>query len=502
MDDVDLTPEPLVLEPGEQRVADAVRAALSAPVPGPGLLAAVRRRATRRHRRRVAGGAAGGALALAGLVALVPLELPLTAQRVPRGPATPSVTPSSGEQGGPSLPEAMLTDEEVATVAPGATWNSSEGGPGGDLLAGLCGTTVLEGDPPTAYGRATWSQEPAAPDLAASVDERVTRWPSVEGATAHAEVTAASPTQCGDLDGGPSDQATHLPLAAQQDDGPPRTLAAAAVEGSESGWVVRATDVAPDGVTVVDLTVTIEAETSAAAGSAVEGLLELALVRAVEEVAVPVPTSPPRRLDQDPLLTPDLVGFFIPDAAVVAEPAPANISQDTSGAPVGGLCGDAALTGVPAPTGAWAGAWEQGGPGAGDRDTISLRETVLRWDGATPEATASYVEATRGSVTECGDPQAPEKRVSYRLLPEQVQEGHVEVVAVAPVPDSATTWGVRIVGTGPGPDGRRDTVVDLDLVILAATAEDAAWIADGVLQISLAQATTDTSRLVGPEGAP
>ena len=84
------------------------------------------------------------------------------------------------------------------------------------------------------------------------------------------------------------------------------------------------------------------------------------------------------------------------------------------------------------------------------------------------------------------------------------QEGEVEVVAVAPAvaPDPAAgpAWRVRAVGTGPGPDGTRNTVVDLDLVILAATAEDAAWITDGVLQISLTQASTDLSRLVDPEG--
>ena len=495
MDSTDLTPERPPLDPAEQRVADAVRGALGAPTPRPGLLKAVQARAVRRHRRRVVGGAAGGALALAGLVALVPLQLS-TAPRPITEPTTTSPTPAPDDSTGSSLPAALLTDEEVATVVPGASWQGLMSGVGGDLLVGLCRTTVLGGDPPTASATSTWSLEPAAEDFAASVVEEVTRWPSVERATVHAEATATSPTQCGDPAGAPFDQATYLPLAAQQDGGAPRTLAAAAVEGSEFGWVVRATDVAADEVTVVDLTVTIEAEGSAAAGSAVEGLLELALVRAVEEVEVPMPTSPPRSLDQDPLLSPDQVGFFIPNAAVVEEPAA--VGQDPAGTPVGGLCGDAVLTGVPPAAATWAGAWEQDGPGARDRDTVVLRERVLRWDAATPEAAASYVEATRGSASGCGEDEF------RQLPPANLEEGEVEVVAVAPAaapaPDSGPAWRVRAVGTGPGPDGARDTVVDLDLVILAATAEDAAWIYDGVLTISLGQASTDTSRLVDAEG--
>jgi hypothetical protein len=492
VDSTDLTPERPPLDPAEQRVADAVRGALGAPTPRPGLLDAVQARAVRRHRRRAALGATGGALALAGLVALLPLQL----ATVPRPVAEPttSPTPAPDESGSSELPAAMLTEEEIATVLPGATSTSSEGGSGSAVLAGLCGTTVLEGDPLTTSIASTWSQEPTAGAFAATVREEVTRWPSPERATAHAEATAASPTQCGGSDRAPFDQATFVPLAAQQDGGPPRTLAAAAVEGSETGWVVRATDVADDGVTVVDLTVTLEAESSAAAGSAVEGLLELALVRAVEKLAQPMMTSPPLPLDQDPLLPPDLVGFFIPSAAVVEEPA----RVDAPGTPVGGLCGDAVLTGVPPAAGTWAGAWEQDGPGARDGDAVVLRERVLRWDTATPEAAASYVEATRSTASAggCGD-------AEYRVLPEMTQEGEVEVVAVAPAvapsPDSGPAWRVRAVSTGLNPDQARDTVVDLDLVVLAATAEDAAWIADGVLTISLTQATTDTSRLVDAE---
>jgi hypothetical protein len=503
MGDADLTPPALVLEPDEQRVADAVRGALGAPPAPPGLLDGVQHRAARRHRRRLAGGATAATLAVAGLAALLPLvALPPSPSAI--GAPTPtSVEPPSGGPAPDSAPEALLTDEEVATVAPGASTQTTQTGPGGDQLGGLCGTTPLEGEPPTASARRSWGQEAdPARGFTASVDEEVNRWPSAEGATAHAQVTATSPTQCGDVDGSPSDQATYLLLEAQQDGGPPRTLAAAAVEGSEDGWVVRATDVAADGVTAVDLTVTLEAESSAAAGSAVERLLDLALVRAVEEVAVPQPTSPPRPVDQDPLLTPDLVGFFIPNAVVVDEPAPVTDRQDPSGAPTGGLCGGAVLAGVPAPAAVWAGAWEQDGPGAGDRDTTALRETVLHWDDATPEAAAAYVEATRSSASGCADPQAPpEEQVSYRLLPELAQEGEVEVVAVSSVPDSATAWRVRAVGTGPRPDGARTTVVDLDLVVLAATAEDAAWISDGVLQISLTHATTDTSVLEWPGGS-
>jgi hypothetical protein len=283
VDSTDLTPERPPLDPAEQRVADAVRGALGAPTPRPGLLDAVQARAVRRHRRRAALGATGGALALAGLVALLPLDVLAPWRSATEARVTSSLRSGSAQ---PLTSASLLTVADVERFSPGTRVGevptAMEAGttPPSSTTGGFCEDAVLAGAPATSAWRASWGQDSF--DTAGPVVylfEELLRWERPDDAVAYVRASAATPMICGDLDGPESLLLTFELLPVQEGaGGDVGLLAAAPYENAAGAWQVRVVQV--DGDTAVDLTATVEAGSAEEAGNVALEVARVALERA------------------------------------------------------------------------------------------------------------------------------------------------------------------------------------------------------------------------------
>ena len=503
MDDpTDITSAAPGLDPGEQRAAAAVHDALGGRAPSPGLLGVVQRRAARRHRRRLAGGATGAALALAGLLAVVPLDLlPIPTRTPQEAPATPASRAKGSSEG--LTAASLLTLDDVASVVPVTTRTRPPAVPGPDeppgaslhpgpqTDVGSCSDAGVDLPPAAERWTAGWSSDPGASSgFATSLEQEVLRYDAAEDATGYTLISRGVDDRCPR----PGDPGAR-DLRVEEPGGPLVTLRTTPLEDSERGWVVRGVSAVGDGGTVVDLTLVVEADTSDEAGVLGDRLLDLAVQRAggdpaVEEPA-PEPAPPPDSaatdappLDEASFLTLDELDHTAPGAQVVEAPAPVGVSQqEPPPPPTGGWCGDAVLDGVPAADQAWSAQW-LGEQAADTGLSTEVVQVVLRW--SEPAAAEDHVQATRRSDTECGDAQdAPSDQASFFVLPAPAIAG-VPSVAVAAVEGSPERWQVRAAGVA----GDGTTVVDLTVTLYGETADAAGAEVTDLLLTALERASS------------
>ncbi|SDQ86914.1 hypothetical protein [Quadrisphaera sp. DSM 44207] len=284
-------------DPAERAVATAVRAALGQPRPGPDLLGAVQQRATRRHRRRVARRAAVAGLAVAGVAVLVPLGSPQSAPAPPvvpaapapsepaPGPTTTAPAPTTTAPG--ALTEASVLDlEQVRTVLADAqvlqapTVLDVEQDLPEPLVAGLCTDQQLSDVPmPADAVVGVWDAEPPSDDVALrpAVSEEVLRWDDEASARAYLAALAAQVPSCTDPASPPPETGTWTVLESPADEDGEHLLGAVA----DAAGTLQVRAVGAEATTVVSLSAVVPATDLAAAAVAVDGLLDVALERAV-----------------------------------------------------------------------------------------------------------------------------------------------------------------------------------------------------------------------------
>lgn len=240
------------------------------------------RRARRQHRRRLAGAAAISAAAVGALVLAGPAALDLSGRLTDRGtsvssPISPRPVPDGEDLDQREEPPSRGAGVPLLDLPMTDVQSSRPQGRGSD---GYCVRGPQVG--PAAPTQVWWAtvSDPRGAGLPASiqrVEELVMRWGDGPDAGARVSEYAQAMTQAPLMCTGPNGQVQWLPVSPTAPVAGPVAGAVLAPDDSRGTWRYRVSAPSTDGLSVVELTVDVQAADAPAAIAAVDPLLVAAL---------------------------------------------------------------------------------------------------------------------------------------------------------------------------------------------------------------------------------